>query len=421
MRVEVVAVGTELLLGQIVNTNAQTISQELAEIGVDVLFHVTVGDNEQRIADVIGEAFGRSDAVIITGGLGPTHDDLTREAIATATSRPLSRRPELEAWLVERFQRMGRPMADNNLRQAELPEGADALANPRGSAPGIKLEHEGKLLFALPGVPVEMEGMLSSAVIPMLAERAGNLTLASRVLKVAGMGESDLATRIQDVIADLDDPSAPKIALLAAPGEVRIRITAKGPTREQALALTAPIEERLVQILGSALYGTDSDTLESVVAQMMVDSSLTLATAESFTGGMLSSRLVDAPGASKFLNSGYVVYDSSAKTRDLGVPAETIERHGAVSKETVLAMAEGVMTRAGTDLGLATTGEAGPRPDEDQVGTMFLGLAWKGGSTYRHFVVPGERDAVRRWGTYGALNLLRLFLLGELGEVKESS
>lgn len=414
MRVEVVAVGTELLLGQISNTNAQTISQHLASIGVDVMFHVVVGDNEERIAQVIKDALDRSDAIIITGGLGPTHDDLTREAIASATNRALSRRPELEAWLVDRFARMGRPMAENNLRQADLPTGAVALSNPRGSAPGIKLEHEGKLLFAIPGVPIEMEGMLTSAIIPTLAERAGQITLASRVLKVAGMGESDLAKRIAAVIEELEDPTGPKIALLAAPGEIRIRITAKAASKEEALTLIQPIEERLKGILGTAIFGSDSDTLESVVAQLMSDRGLTLVTAESFTGGMLASRLVDAPGASKFLNAGYVAYDSGAKSRDLGVPPETIEKYGAVSKETVLAMAEGALRKAGTDLALSTTGEAGPRPDEDQVGSMFIGLAWKGGSTFRHFVVPGERDGVRRWGTYGALNLLRLWLLGEV-------
>lgn len=411
MNAEIIAVGTELLIGQIANTNAQEISEQLASIGVDVLTHVVVGDNQDRIAAAITNALDRSDVVIVTGGLGPTHDDLTREAISAATGRPLVRSAQLERWVTEKFERMGRPMAPSNLRQADVPEGATTIDNPRGTAPGLVLEAEGKKIFAVPGVPTEMKGMLESTVLPTLSELAGQGVLFSRVLKAAGVGESDLANRIDAIIRNLDTQDGPKIALLASPGEVKIRISVKAPDRDQGLAAIHPVEQEIISVLGPIVFGADADTLESVTVRLLRDRSLTLAVAESFTGGHLISRLVDVPGVSEVLKAGYVTYSTDAKIRDLGVSSETCEKYGAVSSETVLEMAHGAMRQGGASVGLATTGEAGPNPDEAPVGTMYLGLAWEGGDSHRHLMMPGHRHQVRRWGTQAALNMLRLWLL----------
>lgn len=410
---EIMAVGTELLLGQIANTNAQVVSEALATIGVDVLFHTTVGDNELRIAEAIGDALARVDVLIITGGLGPTHDDLTREAIARATGRPLEKRNDLEADLVARFERMGRAMAATNLRQADQPRGARAIPNPRGTAPGVALEHEGKRIFAIPGVPSEMHGMLLDHILPELGERT-RASLSSRVLNVSGLPESEVALLIGEEIQRLDRDRAATIALLATAGGIKVRITAKAVDEHAAAAIIAPVEERLRALLGSSIYGVDDETLESVIAALMMEQGLTLAVAESVTGGAVSARLVDVPGASRFLRAAYVAYSNDAKIKDLDVPVSVITQHGSVSAESAAAMSEGARARAGADLGLATTGEAGPEPQEAEVGTVFLGLAWDQGTATRGFKAAGGRDWIRRWAANGALNLLRLWLIGEL-------
>lgn len=413
MRAEIVAVGTEILLGQIANTNAQTISEALATIGVDVLFHTVVGDNESRIAELIEQALARSDVVIITGGLGPTHDDLTREAIAAATRRPLERRPELEQDLSDRFARFGRPMAETNLRQADQPKGAVAIPNSRGSAPGIALDVGGKWIYAMPGVPHEMETMLTESVLPRIASAVGGARLVSRVLKVVGVPESDVAERLKDVISGLDVSRSATIAMLPGAGEVQIRITAKGVNEEQARGPIARVEEEVRRILGPAVFGADADTLESVVARLMIERGLTLAIAESVTGGMLASSLVEVPGASAFLRAGFVTYSIASKA-DIGVPRDLLDLHGSISEPTTIALAQAARSRAGADLGLATTGEAGPEPLERRAGEVIVALSWGDDSIARAFRVPGDRALVRRWATRGALNLLRLWLMGEL-------
>lgn len=412
MKAEIIAVGTEILLGQIDNTNARTISEALASIGVDVLFHTVVGDNEARIAGLIEQAISRSDVLIITGGLGPTHDDLTREAVARATGRRLIRLPELEAGLRARFAFLGREMAETNLKQADLPEGARVITNLRGSAPGIALDYKGKRIYAVPGVPHEMKAMIYESILPEISEGSGG-TLVSRVLKVAGVPESDLAQRLQPLIARLDSERRATIALLAGAGEVRVRITAKGAGRDDAVRMIEPVEEEARTILGAAVFGADDDTLPSVVARLLTEKGVTLAIAESVTGGMVASALVDVPGASDFLRSGFVVYSREAKI-DLGVPPALLDEHGSVSEQTTIALAEAARERAKVHVGLATTGEAGPTVKDSDLGQVFLALAWEGGSTTRSFRAPGERSQVRRWATLGALNLLRLWLLGEV-------
>ncbi len=425
MKAEVIAVGTELLLGQIPNTNAQWIGAVLAESGVDVMFHTTVGDNLDRLAVTVGSALDRADAVIITGGLGPTHDDLTREAIAEATGHELVSDPALEKWLIELFESRNRRMAPSNLRQAMLPRGAESIPNELGTAPGIALEIDGHWIFAVPGVPAEMKPMIKDFVAPRLASMADGAVLVSRTLKAAGIGESDLAERISPTIDSLvgftsssraqrDSAMArPTIALLASAGEVRIRITAKAPEREAALTAIAPIEEDLRERLGSLIFGADEETLEGVIASMATQRGVTVGVAESFTGGLVASRLISVPGASEFFRGGFIAYSADMKTDSLGVAPELVA--DVVSAEVAIAMAIGARDRTGASVAIGTTGEAGPvSATSVPIGTVFIALAHEAGSVVRSFVAPGDRNMIRRWGAQAALNILRLWLLDEI-------
>lgn len=415
MRAEIVAVGTELLLGQIANTNAQRISVGLAAAGVDVLLHTAVGDNEQRIAGAVASALARVDLVITTGGLGPTHDDLTREGIARATGRRLVRRADLEQALAARFALLGRAMAQSNLRQADVPEGASPIENPVGSAPGLFVEHEGRRIYALPGVPAELEAMLEASVLPELARLAGGAVIVSRILKLAGIAESEVVHLLGEVIGRLDREPHVTLAVLSSAGEVRVRLTAKAAGRGEALARIAPVDREVRAILGRAVFGADDQTIEGAVSALLRRRGLTLALAESVTGGLLASRIVSVPGASDLLRAGYVAYSPEAKVRDLGVPREVLERRGAVSVETAEAMARGARDRAGADVALSTTGEAGPGAAEAPAGTVCAGLAWAGGAFAKRMVVPGDREGIRRRASQAALDLLRLWLLGAGG------
>jgi nicotinamide-nucleotide amidase len=409
VRCEIIGVGTELLLGQIVNTNAAWIGQRLADVGWDCLRHTVVGDNTQRIADTITEALGRADAVILTGGLGPTQDDVTREALAAVAGVPLVRQPELETWLRERFARMGvRRMAEMNLRQADVPSGARTIDNPRGTAPGLIVEVGGKPVYAVPG-------MLERVVLPDLAARAGEgRAIVSRTLRTAGVGESRLAERLTPL---WDDAGAGKVtmAYLASPGEVRVRLTAVGATREEALAEIAPVEARVREELGEIVYGTDDETLEAVVGRLLRERGLTLATAESLTGGLVGGRITGHPGASDYYLGGVVAYATDAKASQLGVDRALLEADGPVSEPVAAAMASGARKAFGADLGLAATGVAGPTEQSGRpVGTLCLGVADAAGTATRTLTAPGDRTQVRLWTSSVALDLLRRRLEGRM-------
>ncbi|HEX2053927.1 MAG TPA: competence/damage-inducible protein A [Actinomycetota bacterium] len=411
MRAEVITVGSELLLGTYGNSNLQHICRELDGIGIEVAFATTVTDEEAAIAQTIAAAVGRTDVVILTGGLGPTHDDLTREALAGATVRELVFHPELEEDLKRFFARRGRKMGELNLRQAYLPRGASAIPNSAGTAPGVSMEHNGVPIYALPGVPVEMETMLRDHVLPGLARRAGGTVFASRVLKAIGRGEAEMAGMIVPIIDSCRESGGPNVTILASRGEVAIHLRAPGPDKQRAMERIAPVEARLREALGTLVYGQDDDTLQSVVADMAKERKLTLAVVESFTGGALSSRIVAVPGASLVLKAGYVTYAIESKVQEVGVPPEILEEHGAVSEQTARAMAEGARARSGASIGLSTTGEAGPNPEEEPVGTMFIGLAWEGGSLARKFVATGTREDIREWGSRSALDTFRRWML----------
>jgi nicotinamide-nucleotide amidase len=406
MRCEIISVGTELLLGQIVNTNAAWIGQRLADVGWDCLRHTAVGDNQGRIADTIREALARADAVIVTGGLGPTQDDVTREAVAAVAGARLIRDPEIERWLKERFARFGvRRMATMNLRQADVPEGARTIDNPRGTAPGLIVEVGGKPVYAVPGVPREMEGMLERVVLPDLAARAGEgRAIVSRTLRTAGIGESRVAERLTPLWEAAEGVT---MAYLASAGEVRVRLTSVGATREEALVAIAPVEAAVRAELGTAVYGSDDELLEQVVGRLLREQGQSLATAESLTGGLLGGRVTTVPGASEYYRGGVVAYATEAKASLLGVDQQLLDHYGPVSEPVAAAMAEGARRAFEAGVGLATSGVAGPTEQGQPIGTLCLAVADAAGTVSATTRAPGDRAQVRAWATTLALDLLR--------------
>jgi nicotinamide-nucleotide amidase len=409
MRAEIIGIGTEILLGQIVNSNAADISARLADIGVDVLNHQVVGDNVGRIAEAIRVALARADVVVSTGGLGPTGDDVTRDGIAEALGRPLRRRAEIEEFLREKFRRLGREMPESNLVQSDVPKGARYVLPERGTAPGLVLELDGgKRVYAVAGVPAEMREMLEGTIVPELTALAGEGAIVSRVVRVVGVAEASVGELLDDLFRESSNPT---VAYLASEGEVRVRLTAKASTREAAVALIEPLEEEVRGRLGDLVVGLDEETLEAAVGRMLVESELTVACAESLTAGGLASRLADVPGASAYLAGAVVAYAPEAKRRLLGVSGETLSRDGTVSEASALEMARGVRALFGTDVGISTTGVAGPDELEGHPpGELWVAVASEGGEEARHFRAPGDRAQVRRWAQVQALDLLRKHL-----------
>jgi nicotinamide-nucleotide amidase len=410
VRAEVVGVGTELLLGQIANTNAQWISERLAEIGVDVLFHDAVGDNHDRIVEVLRLAASRSEAVVVTGGLGPTQDDITREAVADVAGVPLVRRPEIEESLRRRFERMGRDMPASNLRQADVPEGAEVIENERGSAPGLVVAAGDATIFALPGVPAEMRQMMRAVVVPRLAERTGPSGIASRQIRCVGMAESKIAEVLDDLFHGSTNPT---VAYLAGGGEVRVRLTAKASSLGEAEDLIRPVAEEVTRRLGDVVYSTGDEELEQVVGRALRAARKTLACAESLTGGGLARRLSAAPGASKYFRGSAVVYTAESKESILGVSRETLEAAGIVSEATAREMATGARRAFGSDVAVALTGSAGPEPhDGVPPGIVWIALEADDVTHARLLRAPGDRGTVLRWSEQAALDLLRRYLGG---------
>ena len=410
MIVEVIAVGTELLLGQITNRNAAYLGEKLAESGFDSHYQVVVGDNLDRIVESIKTAMGRSDAVIMTGGIGPTQDDVTREAISAATGRPLQFNEEFAERLRTFWESRGRQMPESNLRQAEYPEGAEQIANPKGTAPALALEHEGCWVFALPGVPAEMQFLLQHEVMPRLLEAAGEEhVVLSRLVRSWGRSESEVAELLDDLYHRSTNPS---VAFLASAGEIKVRITAKAPTEPEARELIAPYEEIVRDRLGSSVFGADEETIEQVVLTRLAERGWTLATAESATAGLIAARITAIPGASEIFRGGAVVYATDLKASMLDVPQEVLDE-GVVSEATALFMAEGAAGRLQADVAVAVTGSAGPNPQEREIGTMIIGVHTPDGSGTRVLRLPGDRERIRTYAATAALHLLRLAIVGE--------
>ncbi len=415
------AVGTELLLGDIVNTNAAWLGRHLAAAGLDVYRSTVVGDNQARIGAAVATALREADALLITGGLGPTQDDLTRDALASFAGVELRRDDALERALRERYGTLGRRVPESNYRQADVPAGATPLPNDRGTAPGLRMDGlvadsaaGPRVVYALPGVPDEMTAMFTTAVLPDLLARAGEpATIVSRTLRIAGMWESAVAEALAGLVESLEGSAPVTIAFLAGGGQVRVRITAKAATREQAEALIAPVEAEARRLLGNAVYGADADSLPGVVHRLLGERGASVAVAESLTGGRLGSLLSETPGASATYRGAVVAYATDLKTALLGVSAGLLAERGAVDGEVAIAMADGVRARLGATYGVALTGVAGPDPaDGATPGTVFIGLAGPGGSRSVRLQLPGQRAQVRTLAAVSALDALRR----ELGE-----
>ena len=406
MIVEVIAVGTELLLGQIVNTNAAVIGAAMAERGLDAHFQQVVGDNLSRISTAIRVGLDRSDAVVITGGIGPTQDDMTREALADVTGQALVFSEEYAGQLREWWARRGREMPESNLRQAYYPEGAVMLPNPRGTAPGLMVEHEGKPIFCVPGVPAEMEQLMATEVLPRLATASGSEeVIASVLLRTWGRAESEVAELLDDLYTGSVNPS---LAFLASNSEIKIRMTAKAVTAAEARSLIEPMEMEVRSRLGESIFGTDEETIERVLLRLLSERGQTIGTAESMTGGLVTARLTDLPGSSAVVKGGVVAYQTELKQRLLGLP----DVLGVVSEEAAVALATGARALLDVDVALSVTGSAGPDPLEKPVGTVMIGVATPEDARAREMRFTGDRDRIRAFGATAALHLARLAIVG---------
>lgn len=409
MKCEIIAVGTELLLGNIVNTNAQYLSQKLADLGIDVFYHVAVGDNLQRLSETINESLLRTDLIITSGGLGPTVDDLTKEGVSKALGIRLLPDEASIRKIEGLFKAMGRPMTENNIKQGYIPEGAEILENDNGTAPGVLIEKDGKIIIMLPGPPKELYPMFEAKVLPYLKKKV-NSTIRSRMLRVIGVGESAAEDLLKEIFKSQTNPT---IAPYAKEGEVHLRITAKAETAEEADGLIDQMELTVREILGENIYGYDEETLEAVVLKLLQLKKLTISLAESCTGGLVANRLTDVPGASESLMCGVVSYSNASKINILGVKAETIRDYGAVSIQTAEEMAVGVKNIAGTDIGVSITGIAGPDggSKEKPVGLCYIGIAFGDKAVAHKLMFTGNRKRVKWNSGNKALDLLRRELL----------
>ncbi len=409
---EILTIGTELLLGQNIDTNSVYIGVQLAEAGIDVYWKTTVGDNEGRIGEALRLALGRSRMVIATGGLGPTEDDLTCRVIAAALARPLVFDHAVLESIRRRFAERGLAMSKNNERQALIPDGATVLPNPRGTAPGLFIPvGDERVVVALPGVPSEMQPMLREQVIPRLREAFGvGERIRSRVLKTCGITES----KLDEAIGDLSRSSRnPTIALLAHAGEVHVRLTVKTGSEAEGERQLDELEAKLRERLGELFFGRDEERLEEVVGRLLLDAKQTVAVAESCTGGLLCHRLTNLPGSSAYFVLGEVVYSNQAKVSFVGVPRELIARHGAVSRPVAEGMASGVRDAAGTDLALGITGIAGPGGGtaEKPVGLTYIAIASKEQVACREFRFLADRETNKLLASQAALDMVRRHLL----------
>ena len=409
MKAEIITVGTEILLGDILNTNCRYLSRELAAMGIEMYYQITVGDNEERLLKTLEESLNRSDIVICTGGLGPTEDDITKEVCAKYFGYELElHKPSLDA-MIERFKHMNRVPTKNNEKQAYFPKEAYILKNDNGTAPGCIMEKEGKMIVVLPGPPREMESMFENYVKPYLSKLTDDV-IESEVLRIIGVGESKVENDILDII---DSQTNPTIATYAKGYECTLRITAKAKSVEEAKELIKPMSDEMKRRFGQSLYATGEASIEEVVSKMLVENNLKIAVAESCTGGMVSASLINYPGISSVFMEGCVTYSNEAKMKSLGVKKETLDVYGAVSDNCAKEMASGVAARYNTNVGIATTGIAGPGggTDEKPVGLVYFGIYINGKVITKKYVFNGDRQGIRERATRTILNDLRLELL----------
>ena len=409
---EIIAVGTELLLGNIVNTNARDLSQALSSVGVNVFWHTVVGDNPQRLKEALDIARKRADVIITTGGLGPTYDDLTKQTICEAFSKPLVLHPDILEGIRTFFEKNAhRKMPENNIQQAELPEGCTVFDNPVGTAPGCAFEAGGVHVLMLPGPPFEMLTMLKNHVLPYLRGLSDEV-IVSHDIMTFGLGESPMEELLREKMSRMENPS---LATYAKPSEVRLRATAKAGSAEEAEAMLAPVVREVTELLGNYVYGIDVASLEEVCFRRLKEQGLTLATAESCTGGRIAERITALPGVSAVYRGGVVSYWTAVKADVLGVPQALLDEHGAVSEETARAMAEGARRITGAEVAVSVTGVAGPDPDERgvPVGIVYIGLATPDGTFCRACDFgKRRRDRIQDLASNNALDVLRRYLTG---------
>ena len=405
MIAEIVSVGTELLMGQVVNTDAQFIAQRLAPLGFQVFYHTTVGDNVKRLTAVVHQAVERSDVVVFTGGLGPTDDDLTKETVASALGLTVEPIPEEVERLKKHFETRGYDFTPNNLKQASFPKSAYILPNAFGTAPGCIMTAENKTAILLPGPPRELFPMFQNHVMPYLERLSGN-KLYSRELRIFGKGESTLTYELRDIIENQTNPT---VAPYVKTGEVSLRVTALCQSMEEGEALARPMIDEIVSRVGDIVYSTIGESLPETCARMLLDDHKTVAIAESCTGGLVASEFVAIPGCSNFVLEGCVTYSDQAKMLRLGVKQETLDAFGAVSEQCAREMAEGMRLSSGADYALATTGFAGPDggTQQEPIGSIYLALASPDGVTTKHVQLFGDRARIREIAALHAFDLLR--------------
>lgn len=402
MKTAILTVGTEILFGQIVNTNAAWLSQELNNLGYDVMYHYSVGDNPKRLEELIHFAFHDVDMIITTGGLGPTQDDLTKEIIAKTMGDTIVQHPECLEDLYALFAKRGYEMTENNLKQANMPSTAIPLKNDAGTAPGFWLEKDGKIIVAMPGPPREMTNMFTKEVKPRL-EKMQDSVIHYRILRSFGLGESKMETVLLPLINGQTDPT---IATYAKEGECSLRIASKRPTLDEAKVAVDEMMEKTLEIIGDYVYSCDDEELIDVVAKLLLEKNITVSCAESCTGGLFAGALTETPGISKIFERGIVTYSNRAKMEELGVKAETLDKFGAVSPETAREMAAGLQEKTGSDLCISVTGIAGPDggSEEKPVGLVYIGIAYNGEVSA---VKALHRNINRKWNRhYALLNML---------------
>ena len=410
---ELIAVGTELLLGNIANTDAQMLSQGLSALGINVYYHTVVGDNPQRLKAAVEIAKSRADIIITTGGLGPTYDDLTKQTICAAFGRELELHQDILDTIRSWFEtKMGRKMTENNVQQAMLPVNCTVFDNPVGTAPGCAFEEGGVHVLMLPGPPFECRYLFEHRALPYL-EKLMDGVIVSHEIRIFGMGESAVEQALHEPMTQLANPT---LAPYAKTNECMVRATAKAATREEAEAMLLPLVEQVKELLGDVVYGVDVESLEEVVSALLRERGLTLSAAESCTGGLIAKRMTDLPGASKVFRGGVVSYTNGVKAGVLGVPEALLEEHGAVSEPVARAMAEGCRRVCGSDLAVSVTGVAGPDRDDrgNEVGTVYIALAAPEGAICKKLSCGRGRgrDRVRTSAAQSAFDLVRRYLLG---------
>jgi nicotinamide-nucleotide amidase len=414
VRAEIIAVGSEMLTPERVDTNSLFITERLNEIGIEVIAKSVAADDREVLGGLLRLALTRADVIVLTGGLGPTSDDVTREAVAETLGVELHEDPETLDRLERRFARRGVTMPSINRRQALVPRGAEVIANDKGTAPGLLFEREGKVIALLPGPPREMKAMFEGLVRGRLVRLAGGSSVFRRVLKTTGRPESQIEEVVQPIYARWASAPTPiQTTILATPGQIELHLAVRAENAERAGAVLDAATEEIAAALGPTLFARDNRRLEEVVGQMLRARALSVATAESCTGGLLASRLTDVPGSSDYVERGVICYSNRAKTELVGVPEAMIREHGAVSETVGLAMARGIREQARTDFGVGITGIAGPTggTPAKPVGTVVVALAWAGGERVRTLWFPGDREQVKFHASQAALDMVRRHLL----------